>query len=530
MRTEKTKTAVLIVGAGPTGLMMASQLARFGIPFRLIEKTEGPTTQSRALVIQPRSLEIMEQMGIAERAVKQGRIFQTINYVVNGKLAQRVPLGDFGKGLTQFPYLLILEQSKTEPLLIDFLRQQAHDVEWQTELESFSQNDSGVSAIIRHLGKEETIETDWLVGCDGASSRVRKMLEIPFGGETYKESLFVLDCKINWPFKDDEAAIALSKDAFGLFFPMTDGRCRVSGIVSEEYADKDTISFDEVNRDFAKNLKMDVTLSDPQWISLYHAHHRYVAHFRKGRCFLAGDAAHVHSPAGAQGMNTGLQDAYNLAWKLVLVLRGQAQEKILDTYHEERLPIARKLVRTTDRVFGITVSQNPFVVFWRVHVIPRFVALIPKEKHLLRFAFRLISQIGLHYRNSSLSRDASVGSFPRKAPRPGDRLPFATFHENNNLINIQDKVKAPAFHLLLFSKNNNEEKIKAIRDLVDKYSHVIQIEVISFSRATTDLYEAFGVQNGGCYLVRPDMYIAYRSARFNEEHLKAFLKRIAIPS
>ena len=266
--TERTKTQVLIVGAGPTGLMMASQLARFGVHFRLIEKNEGPTTQSRALVIQPRSLEILEQLDIADRAVKQGRIFQIINYVVNGKLAQRVPLGDFGKGLTQFPYLLILEQSKTEPLLANFLQQQGQDIEWRTELVSFTQTDSGVSATLKHHDKEETIKADWLIGADGASSLVRKALSIPFGGETYKESLFVLDCKINWPFKDDEAAIALSQDAFGLFFPMTDGRCRVSGIVSEEYADKDTISFDEVNRDFAKNLKMDLTLSDPQWISL----------------------------------------------------------------------------------------------------------------------------------------------------------------------------------------------------------------------------------------------------------------------
>jgi len=530
MRPEETKTPVLIVGAGPTGLMMACQLARFGIPFRLIEKNEGPTTQSRALVIQARSLEIFEQMGIVERAVRQGRVFQTINYVVNGKLTQRVPIGDFGEELTQFPYLLILEQSKTEPLLIDFLQQQRHQVEWRTALHSLSQQDNRVSATLKHLDKEEKIETDWLVGCDGASSRVRKMLDIPFGGETYKESLFVLDCKINWPFKDDEAAIALSKDAFGLFFPMTNGRCRVSGIVSEEYADKDTISFDEVNRDFAKSLKMEITLSDPEWISLYHAHHRYVAHFRKGRCFLAGDAAHVHSPAGAQGMNTGLQDAYNLAWKLAFVIRGKAQERILETYNEERLPIARKLVHTTDRVFGITVSQNPFVVFWRVHVMPRLVALIPKEKHLLRFAFRLISQIGIHYRNSSLSQDGSLGWFPRKAPRPGDRLPFGTFREDNQEINIQDKVKTPAFHLLLFSKNISEEKIKPVRDFVDRYGDLIQIYVISFSQSTTDLYEAFGVQNGGYYLVRPDMYIAYRSAGFNVEHLKAFLKRIAILS
>ena len=524
--TSNGKLAVLIVGAGPTGLMMASQLSRFGIPFRIIEKNEGPTTQSRALVIQPRSLEIFEQMGLAEPAVKQGKIFQTINYVVNGELAQRVPLGHFGEGLTQFPYLLILEQSKTEPLLGNFLRQQGHSIEWQTELVSFDQNDSGICATLKHLDKEERVETDWLIGADGASSLVRKLIGIPFGGDTYKESLFVLDCKINWPFKDDEAAIALSKDAFGLFFPMTDGRCRVSGIVSEEYADKDTISFEEVNRDFAKNLKMDVVLSDPQWISLYHAHHRYVAQFRKGRCFLTGDAAHVHSPAGAQGMNTGLQDAYNLGWKLALVIRGKANEALLDTYHEERLPIARKLVRTTDRLFGITVSQNPLVVFWRVHVMPHLVALIPKEKHLLRFAFRLISQIGIHYRNSSLSRNASLGSFPRKAPRPGDRLPLLIFQEKEKPVNIQARVKEPAFHLLLFPGTRKEEDTNRIRCFVDEQGDLIQVEAIPLTAQTEDAYKFLGLQSGGYYLVRPDMYVSYRSNRFDSEHLKRFLKSI----
>ncbi len=438
IHTEKMfnkNPCVLIIGAGPTGLMMACQLARFGVPFRIIEKNEGPTTQSRALVIQARSLEILEQMEIAERSVAQGKVFQTINYVVNGKLAQRIPLGSFGEELTQFPYLLMLEQSKTEPLLVEFLAQKGQAVEWRTELVSLSQTECGVSVTLRHDSQEEQVEADWLIGADGARSPVRSLLNIPFGGETYQESLFVLDCKINWPFKDDEAAIALADHAFGLFFPMTNGRCRVSGIVSEEYTDKDTISFEEVNRDFAKNLKMNLTLSDPQWISLYHAHHRYVASFRQARCFLAGDAAHVHSPVGAQGMNTGLQDAYNLAWKLAFVIKSQARENLLDTYHEERLPIARELVQTTDRLFGITVSENPLAVFGRVHIMPRLVALIPKVKPFLRFAFRLISQIGIDYRDSHLSD--GLGSFPSQAPHPGDRLPFVTFYEDGERVNIQ---------------------------------------------------------------------------------------------
>jgi 2-polyprenyl-6-methoxyphenol hydroxylase-like FAD-dependent oxidoreductase len=514
---------VLIIGAGPTGLMMACQLARFGIPFRIFDKKEGPTTQSRALVIQARSTEILEQMGIAERAVAEGKIFQTINYVVNGKLAQRVPLGNFGEDLTPFPYLLILEQSKTEPLLIDLLTQEGHEVEWHTELVSLSQTEHGVSVIVKHNGQEEQIEADWIIGADGAGSPVRTLLNIPFGGETYRESLFVLDCKINWPFQADEAAIALANHAFGLFFPMTNGRTRVSGIVSEAYTDKDTISFEEVNRDFARNLKMNVTLSDPQWISLYHAHHRYVASFRKGRCFLAGDAAHVHSPVGAQGMNTGLQDAYNLAWKLAFVIKGQARENLLDTYHEERLPIARELVQTTDRLFGITVSENPLAVFGRVHLMPRLVAMIPKVKPLLRFAFRLISQIGIHYRESSLS-DA-LGSFPSQAPHSGDRLPFVSFYEDGKRVNIQDKVNAPAFHLLLFPGNQADEKIGAIREIAAQYAG-IQTEVISLTPGTRDLYKTFGVPNGGYYLVRPDMYVAYRASQLDVQHLESYLQRI----
>jgi 2-polyprenyl-6-methoxyphenol hydroxylase-like FAD-dependent oxidoreductase len=511
--------------------MMANQLARFGIPFRIIEKNEGPTSQSRALVIQPRSLEILEQMGIARRAIEQGKVFEAINYVVNGKLAARVPLGHFGKGLTQFPYLLILEQSKTEPLLIDLLATKGYSVEWETELTSLTQIDGGVSVVLNRNGKEETAKADWLIGADGGGSPVRTMLDIPFGGETYKESLFVLDCKINWPFKDDEAAIALSNEAFGLFFPMTNGRCRVSSIVSEEYAETDEISFEEVNRDFAKNLNMDITLSDPQWISLYHAHHRYVANFRKGRCFLAGDAAHIHSPAGAQGMNTGLQDAYNLAWKLAFVISGKAEEKLLDTYHEERLPVARRLVRTTDRVFGITVSKNPLVVFWRVHFIPRAVAFIPREKHIARFAFRLISQIGIRYRKSSLSRDASHGSFPANAPRPGDRLPFVVFQEGNISTNIHEKVKTPAFHLLLFSGNSpdTDRKRQAVHDVIHQYDGMVQAETIPLTPATKHLYTAFGIQDEGYYLVRPDMYVACRSTQIDAGYLKSYFMRILKP-
>jgi 2-polyprenyl-6-methoxyphenol hydroxylase-like FAD-dependent oxidoreductase len=520
---------VLIVGAGPTGLMLACQLERFGIPYRIIEKNSGPTTQSRALAIQARSLELFAQMGIAQKAVEQGKRAKAVNYVARGRLAQRISLEGHGEALTAFPYLLILDQSRTERLLIDILDQHDHAVEWQTELVALTENSDGVVATLKRAdGTHERVQAAWLVGADGAKSVVRQILAIPFGGKTYKYSLFVLDCVVDLPFKDDEGYIAFSDTSFAAFFPMTEGRCRVISMLPEELSDKEQITFADVAQDFAERMQMDVKLSDPKWLSVYHSHHRYVATFRQGRCFLAGDAAHIHSPVGAQGMNTGLQDAHNLAWKLAMVISGQAGRNVLETYNEERLPIAKRLVRTTDRVFSLTLNTNPLARFWIMYVAPKALALVLNEKHLARFAFTTISQIGIRYRTSSLSRNASIGAFPRHAPQPGDRLPYVLFHEQEKKVNIQDKLKEPAFHLFVFPGIQTETEAQALQNAADAFDGAIVVETIPLTAATKPLYETLGVQHGGCYLVRPDMYIAYRSAALNAEHFEHYLERFLI--
>ena len=524
-----TTCDVLIVGAGPTGLMLACQLARFGISYRIIEKNSGPTTQSRALAIQARSLELFAQMGIAQKAVEQGKRAKAVNYVARGKLAQRISLEGHGEALTAFPYLLILDQSRTEQLLLDFLDQHDHAVEWQTELVSIMENSHDVVATLKHTdGTHERVQAAWLVGADGAKSVVRRILNIPFGGKTYQYSLFVLDCKVDLPFKDDEGYIAFSDTSFAAFFPMTEGRCRVISMLPEQLSDKEQITFEDVAHGFAERMQMDVKLSDPKWLSVYQSHHRYVSTFRHGRCFLAGDAAHIHSPVGAQGMNTGLQDAHNLAWKLAMVISSQAQPNVLETYTEERLPIAKSLVRTTDRVFNLTLNTNRLARFWIMYVAPKALALVLNEKHLARFAFTTISQIGIRYRTSSVSRDASLSAFPRHAPQPGDRLPYVIFHEQGKTVNIQDKVKTPAFHLFLFPGTQTDAKAYALQTAADTFDGAIEVETIRLTAETKPLYEAFGVQQGGCYLVRPDMYIAYRSAALNAEHLEHYLERFLI--
>jgi 2-polyprenyl-6-methoxyphenol hydroxylase-like FAD-dependent oxidoreductase len=503
------KPEILIVGAGPTGLMMACQLAIHNIPFRIIDKNEDHTTQSRALVIHARSLEIFEQMGIAEEAVQLGKQAKAVNLFVNGKRRMRINLSNAGTGLTQFPFLLILEQSKTEKLLNEFINKRGYYVERNTELTNFFQSDDSIQVAIKHIenGKED-LQINWLIGADGAGSIVRRKLDIPFAGNTYKESLFVLDCEMTMDLPTDEMCICFSAKTFAGFFPMTNGRTRVIGIVPEEFQNNEAIRFEEVDKDFANLTRLNITLKNPHWISKYHSHHRAVSNFRKGSCFLAGDAAHIHSPVGAQGMNTGLQDAYNLAWKLAFVIKKNAKEILLDTYNEERIVIAQKLVKSTDRVFHIVTSKKKIIQFFRLYFMPTLMRLIlpivQRIAFIRRKAFKGISEIGLHYRYGKLADKSKTSSFSRKAPKPGDRVSY--------LSEIQPLLAGGKFHLLIFSGKNTDANVDwASKDFTDKYNFLIATHDISFTEASKIVYQKFGITQQGYYLIRPDNYIACRS-------------------
>jgi 2-polyprenyl-6-methoxyphenol hydroxylase-like FAD-dependent oxidoreductase len=520
----RANTSVLIIGAGPTGLLAASQLARLGTKFRIIEKNSGPNRQSRALAIHAGSMEIFNQMGIAEQFLNLGVKVQAVNYMVKGKVQKRIPLSEFGKGLTKFPFLLVVEQSKTEKILVDFLEKKGHKVEWQTELVDFRQTDQGVLATIKHFSHQsEIVNVSWMIGADGARSAVRQKLDIPFGGETYPIDLFVLDCKVDWKLKFDEMYIAFSDHSFAGFFPMPEGRCRVIGFVPDEAKDKENVTFEDVSKGFKERMQMDIELSDPDWISMYHSHHRYVSQFKIGRCFLVGDAAHIHSPVGAQGMNTGLQDAYNLAWKLAFVINGNATTELLSTYHEERLPFARQLVKTTDNAFNVTVSDNAFVKYMRMYIAPRLLAVILKIKFLERFIFKTISQIGIKYNESKLTQKDSRGTFSNYAPKPGEKLPFIKYENvDGEWINIQRHVDGLSFRLIHFPGSSKDGGI--LWGITKKYSNTITYESIPLAEGTKPLYTAMGITEDSFYLVRPDLHIAYRS---NSRDVKNFENYLA---
>ncbi|HSS22119.1 MAG TPA: FAD-dependent monooxygenase [Pyrinomonadaceae bacterium] len=513
------KTEVLIVGAGPTGLSLACQLVRYGIDFVIVEQNETVTPYSKALGVHARTLEIYEQMGLAEPAVSQGTIAGKIRLLEKGEVVGELDLSHIGEGISPFPYMLVLEQSQNEKLLYEYLKAHGREVQWQTECAYFSQNASGVTATLHDkTGASQIVEAKYLVGCDGARSPIRIALGLSFEGSTNARTFYVADVEIDWKFGHDALHGSLARNAVVAFFPMPGGekRWRIVGAFPEEFAkDEGDILYEEIEARIKEEAEVDLEITHVYWFSIYKIHTRHVEKFSSGRCFLAGDSAHIHTPAGGQGMNTGIQDAYNLAWKLALVLQGVAGEQLLETYNEERLPNAKKLVETTDRMFDIVAGTDWFVNVIRTTVFPpmaRFILGLDAVKH--RF-FRMISQVGIRYRRSSLSQHEGDEDFEVKA---GDRLPYFLVDGHS----IYDQLRAPKFHLLTFS-DGQKDYLAAAAALVSKYDGLVDHHVVPLYER---IEEIFDTKEPFSVLLRPDNYIAYLSSDTSAGPLQAYLKKL----
>src|SRR5580765_6242444 len=317
---------VLIVGAGPTGLMLANQLARRGVRPRIIDRHDGPAIQTRALGVQARTLEIYNHLKIAGRALELGKPATGAEMWASGRPLARVPLGDAGRDMSPYPFILVLGQDDNEHLRGEALRTHGLDVEWKTELLALSQEPDRVVSSIRHpAGQVRETAVSWLAGCDGGRSAVRELNRIEFEGAPYEHVFYVADTEMTGSMVPGEVNVYLWRGGFHLLFPMrgTDP-WRVVGIVPPALRGKDDLTLEEVAPAIQREAGSTLSFRKTLWFSTYRIHHRCAVRFRQGRCFLLGDAAHIHSPVGAQGMNAGLQDAYNLAWKLALVATGKA--------------------------------------------------------------------------------------------------------------------------------------------------------------------------------------------------------------
>ncbi len=400
------RSDVLIIGAGPTGLVLALWLTKLGAQVRIVDRAAEPGTTSRALAVQARTLELYRQLDLADAIVERGHKVPAVNLWVKGEPAARLPFEAIGSDLTPYSFLQIFPQDQHERLLIERLEQLGVLVERQTELIGFTDGGDCVSARLRWPGgHEEFCEASYIAGCDGARSIVRETIGAGYPGGTYRQIFYVADVEAAGRPVDGELHVDLDEADFLAVFPLAgEGRARLIGTVRDERADRaDTLKFEDVSNRAIEHLKVEV--QGVNWFSTYHVHHRVADHFRKGRAFLLGDAAHIHSPAGGQGMNTGIGDAINLAWKLAAVLAGRAPDRLLDSYEAERIGFARRLVATTDRAFSLVTAEGRIADILRTRVVP---VLFPRN-HLVRGSARVHLSDGLANHSELSRRSAELG-------------------------------------------------------------------------------------------------------------------------
>jgi len=419
MVKDNLETDVLICGAGPTGLMLALRLARAGVRVRIIDVAAEPGTTSRALVVHARTLEFYRQMGLAEAFLQEGLRFTAINLWVRRRQVAHVAVGEMGKGSSFFPYMMICPQDRQERFLIEHLERAGVRVERPVALIDFEQARDRVRArLARANGDEELCEASYLAGCDGAHSKVREVLGVGFPGGTYSRVFYVADVEATGPVMNNELHAALDDVEFLGVFPLKGGRtARLIGTVeTEDEGARESLRWQDTGRSAAERLGIHV--EHVNWFSTYRVHHRVAPHFQEGRAFLLGDAAHVHSPVGGQGMNTGIGDAVNLAWKLADVVKEGAKASLLDSYEPERIAFARRLVNTTDRAFVVATGSGRLARLVRTRIVPVVLPALFSFRAVQRFMFRTVSQTAISYRGSPLS----VGRLG--AVHGGDRLPW----------------------------------------------------------------------------------------------------------
>ncbi|MHC8319584.1 FAD-dependent oxidoreductase [Pseudomonas sp. GB2N2] len=498
------RSDVLIIGAGPTGLVLALWLSKLGLSVRILDKTSAPGTTSRALAVQARTLELYRQLDLTETVIQNGHRVAAANFWVRGEPVAHLPLTRVGEGLTPYAFLEIFPQDQHEHLLIQRLEAFGVKVERSTELESFEETGDGITARLRLPdGQQETCQACYLAGCDGARSTVRKALDTGFPGGTYQQIFYVADVQASGPAINGELHVDLDEADFLAVFPLAgEGRARLIGTVRDERAEQaESLQFEDVSRHAIDHLK--VQIEQVNWFSTYRVHHRVADHFRGGRAFLLGDAAHVHSPVGGQGMNTGIGDAINLAWKLAAVLSGGAAAHLLDTYETERIAFARKLVATTDRVFSFVTAEGRFADLLRTRLAPFLLPKMASFERSREFLFRTVSQITLNYRGMPLSSGVAGHV------HGGDRLPWAHDGEGDNF----ESLKCPHWQVHVYGDTSDEM-------IAWCHEHHLPLHVFDWRPA----FESAGLGRNGFYLLRPDTYVAIAESSSDPKVIERYLR------
>lgn len=473
---------VLIVGAGPVGLFLGNECARRGLRFRLIEARASQSEHSKALAIFPRTLEIFDMAGVVAPFLEAANRVTAVAVITHG---HRLAHMRFEPEQSPYPFIAMVPQNVTERLLLEALRRRGGDVEYESTFLSAEPTGGGVRVDFDQRGRRETLEAAFVVGCDGAHSAVRHLLHLAFEGGSYPDSFLLADVETNQALPADELQLCPSERGPLALFPMSATRRRVVATIDQ--AEGDAPSLDLVRRILVERAPREIEALGLHWSSYFRIHHRHVGSLHSGRFFVAGDAAHIHSPFGGQGMNTGLQDVWNLAWKLDLARRGHAGETLLDSYGAERLPVIRSVIATTDLMTRAMGTPSRIAQALRDAIIPMVSRLAPFQH---AFVERL-SELGIAYSGSPIVEGPGRRHWdPSLAGGAGVRSRF-----------------------LLMVGEHGEAAAQASAALVARFRDVLELR----SSATP-----------GVLLVRPDGYVAYESRETGDaafDSVRAVLER-----
>jgi 2-polyprenyl-6-methoxyphenol hydroxylase-like FAD-dependent oxidoreductase len=526
-----TRLPVLIIGAGPTGLMMACELARRHIQFRIIDKKPERTQTSNATWIQPRTLEILKSIGIVDRFLVLGNACHAITVYLEGKELVKIPFSHID---ATYPYILILPQSEIERLLIERLQEFNVNIERNVELTDIDQHEDTVVCTVKNgKAKEDIIHAAYVIACDGAHSTVREKCQIYFPGEDIQDQFVVADAKMGSYLPKDEIHVFFDNGTLFSATSMASNNYRITANLHFSHARK-TFTEKEVIEMVDERSYGAYQVSSVSWISPFWIHGNIVDKMRQGSIFLAGDAAHIHSPAGGEGMNTGIQDAYNLAWKLALVIDNKAHATLLDSYEAERRPAVKDVVEKTEALTKMALIENDFNSKLR-HFSSKILSNPIEASKKITSA---IAQLDIYYNTSPIidyNEDVNANS-----PRYGQLAPDIKLGKYTRLY---DHFENPGHNVLMFTgKGASHDEIVKMQTLQTKIAelfseevkvHLVSTEEISgFDNVIDDtsllIHERYQVKNPIIYIVRPDNYIAFCSKNMESESLEAFFQRYLI--
>ena len=527
---------VLVVGGRTTGLMMASELARRGVPVRIIDKWPGIDPHVRANLLHSRTLEIFQGLGLAERATAGSFAELGVRLYANGQLVgaeRHTPID------SPFPFGMSQSQARTEAVLEEHLNAHGVKVERRVRLVALAERGDGALATLEHPdGREEVVETPWLIGCDGAHSSTRQFAGCAFPGERDPYPYLLTDVVVEGDLEENEGYLFMHDEGdLFLFSTLPEGRRLVSASVPPEHEPSEAPTLEMMQRLVDTRGIRGLRLSDPRWLTSFRIDYRLAPHYRHGRVLLAGDAAHIHSLLAGQGMNTGIQDAFNLAWKLALVLRGVAPEWWLDTYESERRTVGEDVVAMTRTVTERVELYAGLSSTERERLISHM--LVPAPERLA--SARHLQEVDLDYRESPLSLEPK-GEFDA-GPHAGAQAPDATpIVVNGQQQSLYQFFGGLNHRLLLFGEDATRAQAddpgSACRRTLEHYGDWIDVCVVVGEGDSSNwpdgtlvirdpqgsLRARYSPDHPALYLIRPDGYIAYRSRRWNS--LGDYLDRV----